>query len=216
MSSDPAAFIRAHTAVVAPPLIPEIRLHTASEITPIWEATEADLERLGLPPPYWAFAWAGGQALARHILDNPDLVAGRRVPDFASGSGLSAIAAAKAGAARVVANEIDVYAGAAIVLNAGLNGVALDLLLEDVVGGPNRGWDLVLAGDVCYEKPMAEAVFAWLQALAAAGTPVLVGDPRRTYLPKTGLEPIAHYSVQTTRAIEDSDVRNATVWRVRP
>jgi predicted nicotinamide N-methyase len=214
VGSDPAAFVRAHTEIVAPPLVPEIRLHMASEITPIWEATETELERLGLAPPYWAFAWAGGQAVARHVLDNPGLVAGRRVLDFASGSGLSAIAAAMAGAARVTANEIDPFAAAAIALNASLNGVAVENLVEDVIGMPNPGWDVVLAGDVCYEKPMAERAFAWLQDLAAAGALVLLGDPGRTYLPKTGLTRVANYSVRTTTAIEDSDVRNAIVWRV--
>ena len=216
MAGDPADFIRAHTEILAPPLIPEIRLHTASEISPIWEATEVDLDRLGLPPPFWAFAWAGGQALARYILDTPEIVAGKRVLDFAAGGGLSAIAAAKAGAAQVTANEIDPYAGAAVVLNAALNDAAVEVLVEDLIGRPNPGWDVILAGDVCYEKPMAERVFVWLCDLAADGALVLVGDPNRTYLPKTGLTRIARYSVPTTRAIEDSDVRNAVVWRVTP
>lgn len=216
MARDPAAFIRAHTEVLAPPLVPEIRLYTASEITPIWEATEAELERLGLPPPFWAFAWAGGQALARHVLDNTGIVAGRRVLDFASGGGLSAIACARAGAAQVTANEIDPYAGAAIALNAAENGLEVEIVVEDIVGRANPGWDVVLAGDVCYEKPMSERVFAWLRGLAAEGTTVLMGDPNRTYLPRDGLTPVAKYSVQTTRAIEDTDVRNAVVWRVTP
>lgn len=210
------AFVREKTQLLAPPLIPEIRLHTASEITPIWEASEAALEEIGVAPPFWAFAWAGGQALARYLLDNPDTVAGKRVLDFASGSGLSAIAAKRAGALRVEANEIDALAGAAISMNAQENGVELELLMEDLIGTANRGWDVVLAGDVCYEQPMAGRVEAWLRSLAGAGSLVLMGDPNRTYMPKGGLTRVAKYSVITTREIEDTDVRNATVWRVEP
>lgn len=210
------AFIRAHTAVARPPLVPEIALHQATEITPIWQATETFLEELGLEPPFWAFAWAGGQALARHVLDNPELVRGLRVLDFAAGSGLSGIAALMAGAASVETIEIDPYAGAAIRLNALLNGVVPEIRIGDIVGAANPGWDVVLAGDVCYEKAMAGRVFAWLRGLAGGGALVLMGDPNRTYLPQDGLTRIARYAVETTRAIEDSDVRNAIVWRVEP
>jgi len=207
-----AAFIRANTAVETPPLIPEIRLNLASEIVPIWQATEEELAAMGLPPPYWAFAWAGGQALARHILDTPEIVQGKTVLDFASGSGLVAIAAMKAGAARAIAADIDAYAAAATTLNAALNGVAVETASRDLIGtaGP---WDVVLAGDICYEQPLAERVTAWLRGLSAAGITVLMGDPGRTYLPKAGLEWVVRYAVKTTRELEDTDVRNAVVWR---
>jgi predicted nicotinamide N-methyase len=212
-SDDPPAFIRANTRLAAPRLIPEIRLHLADRLLPIWRATEPDLEALGLPPPYWAFAWAGGQALARFLLDRPETVAGRIVLDFGAGSGIAAIAAAKAGAARVIAAEIDTFARAAIALNAEANGVGIELAEADVVGGDDPAWDVIVAGDVCYEQPMAGAVEAWLRRLARRAT-VLIGDPQRTYFPRTGLEPLARYAVPTTTEIEDSDLRNAAVWRV--
>ena len=212
---NPAAFIRANTAVEAPRLVPEISLHLASEITPIWEATEAALEKAGLPPPYWAFAWAGGQALARYILDKPDTVRGRTILDFGAGSGLVAIAAAKAGAARVVAADIDLYAAAAISLNAALNEVAVECVTDDVIGRSD-GFESALIGDMCYERPLADRVEAWLRDLAARGTDVLIGDPGRTYFPKTGVERVARYSVATTREIEDTDLRMTGVWRIAP
>ena len=211
--SDPEAFVREHTAIESPPLVPELRLHLASEVVPLWQATESELEKMGLPPPYWAFAWAGGQALARYLLDRPALLKGKRVLDFASGSGLAACAAALCGAAEVTASEIDPYALAAIRLNAALNGCAVQVTAEDQIGR-DGGWQVVLAGDVCYEKPMAEAAFAWLSELARGGTMVLLGDPGRAYLPKSGLEKRARYAVPTTRELEDSDLRNAVVWRV--
>ncbi len=213
---DPSAFVLANTAVEAPPLIPEIKLHLASEVVPLWHSTEAELAAAGLPPPFWAFAWAGGQALARYLLDHPEQVAGRRVLDFAAGSGLQGIAGALAGAARVEASEIDAFARAAIGLNAKLNGVDITLLDGDLVETTNSGWDLVLAGDVFYEVPMAERVESWLRRLAAAGTEVLIGDPGRTYLPKAGLERVIAYGVKTTRELEDTDLRNAVVWRLVP
>lgn len=212
-ADDAAAFIRANTAIEAPRLVPEIRLHLASEITPIWEATEAALDAANLDPPYWAFAWAGGQALARYLLDNPETVAGKRVLDFGAGSGIEAIAAAMAGAASVLAADVDPVAAAATRLNAGLNGVAVETTSRDLVGEWG-GWDVVLAGDVCYERPMAERVEAWLADCAKAGALVLVGDPGRTYLPRRGLERLTGYAVRTTREIEDTDLRNACVWRV--
>jgi predicted nicotinamide N-methyase len=207
-----AAFIHANTAIEVPPLIPEIRLHLATEIVPIWRASEDALAELGVPPPYWAFAWAGGQALARYILDNPEIVAGRIVLDFASGSGLAAIAAAMAGAETVTATDIDPYASAAIGLNAALNGVSIEVTSGDIIGsmGP---WDVVLAGDICYERPLADRVTAWLRSLSEAGITVLLGDPGRTYLPKDGLDWLVRYAVKTTRELEDTDVRNAVVWR---
>ena len=211
---DHKAFIRANAAVARPPLVPEIALYQATEITPIWRAAEDWLEREGLDPPFWAFAWAGGQALARYLLDHPDVVAGRAVLDFAAGSGLVAIAAAMAEAARVEAVDVDTCAGAAMALNASRNGVRIEPRIADIVGAANPGWDVVLAGDVCYERPMAERVVPWLRSLAAGGALVLLGDPGRAYLPKRGLTQLAHYAVETTREIEDTDVCNARVWRV--
>ena len=213
-AADPVAFVEANTVVERPPLVPEIALHLANELVPIWEATESELARLGLPPPFWAFAWAGGQALARYMLDNPDLVAGKRVLDFAAGCGIQGIAAARAGALQVEASEIDLFAVASLRLNAVLNEVAIEIREEDLVGQQPAPWEVVLAGDVCYERPMAERVWAWLQALAADGALVLMGDPGRTYLPRSGLERVTAYGVKTTREIEDSDLRNAVIWRV--
>ena len=211
--ADPADFVRANTAIASPPLVPEIRLHLASEITPLWQATEASLARDQLPPPYWAFAWAGGQALARHILDQPELVRGRAVLDFGAGSGLVAIAAAKAGA-RVTAAEIDRFAAAAIGLNAALNGVAVAIEGADVIGGEPAPWQVVLAGDMCYERPLAERLTVWLQALAAQGATVLLGDPGRAYLPHTGLREIARYGVPTSLDLEDRTMRETVIWQL--
>jgi predicted nicotinamide N-methyase len=213
--TDPGAFILAQTAIAAPPLVPEIRLHLATEITPIWEATEASLAAMNLPPPYWAFAWAGGQALTRFLLDHPDWVKGKRVLDFAAGSGLSAIGAAKAGAAQVQAAEIDDFAIAAIMLNARINDVTIELVYEDLIGVEPR-WDVVLAGDVCYERPMAERVIAWFRALAGRGVAMLMGDPGRTYLPQSGLLELARYQVPTSLELEDRTTRETIVWRLMP
>ena len=212
--ADPAAFIRANTRLEAPALVPEIRLHLASELVPLWQASEAELERQGVPPPYWAFAWAGGQALARYLLDHPALVHGKAVLDFGAGSGLQGLAAAKAGAARVLALDIDPFACAAIRLNAAANALSVETSGADLLGDPCADFAVILAGDVCYERPMAGRVELWLKALSAAGKTVLMGDPGRTYLPRDGLERVTGYAVQTTREIEDSDLRNAVVWRV--
>jgi predicted nicotinamide N-methyase len=172
------------------------------------------MDEIGLPPPFWAFAWAGGQALARYLGDNPELVAGKRVLDFASGSGLVAIAAAMAGAARVEASETDEFAQAAIALNARRNAVAVAVLAEDVVGC-DRGWEVVLAGDVSYQKDMAEAVTSWLEGLARRGALVLIGDPRRSYLALDRLECLIEYGVPATRALEDADIKRAGVFKFR-
>ena len=209
--ADPAGFIRANTRLLPVPHAPEIRLHLADEATDLWQKTEEELGQIGLEPPYWAFAWAGGQALARFILDRPELVRGRSVLDFASGSGLTAIAAAKAGAARVFANDIDDFSVAAIALNAAANGVTLETLALDVIG--RNEWDVVLAGDVCYEREMAAQVTGWLTDLAARGVTVLLGDPGRSYLAKDKLEKLAEYAVPTTRALEDTEIRRTAVWR---
>ncbi len=212
--SDRSAFILAQTRLVATPLAPEIRLHVADEATELWQKTEDELGRTGLPPPFWAFAWAGGQALARYVLDHPELVAGRRVLDFAAGSGLVAIAAAKAGAGIIEASEIDPFATAAIALNAAQNGVSLIVRPVDLVGSDD-GWEVVLAGDVSYQRDMAESATRWLAALARRGARVLIGDPWRGYLARDLLESIAAYNVPVSRALEDADVKRADVFRFR-
>jgi len=207
-------FVVANTRLIAPPLTPEIRLRLADEAVPIWKKTEKELGAMGLPPPFWAFAWAGGQALARYALDNPGLARGKRVLDFASGSGLVAIAAALAGAAEAQASDIDAFAVAAIEDNAAANSVAVAARLEDLIGA-DEGWDVVLAGDVSYEREMAEAVTAWLASLARRGAAVLIGDPRRTYLALDRLESVIEYRVPVTRELEDSEIKRTGVFRFR-
>jgi predicted nicotinamide N-methyase len=213
---DPAVFVRRNTAIAVPPLVPEIRLYLATEVTPIWLATEETIARSGLPPPFWAFAWAGGQALARYLLDHPAVVAGRSILDFGAGSGLVAIAAAKAGAVSVVAAEIDNFAAAAISANAALNDVEIAVQTVDLLDTVNSGWDIVTAGDVCYERPMAERAMVWLRMLTARGTLVLLGDPGRAYLPAEGLIEHARYLVPTSRELEDRETRETVVWEVLP
>ncbi|MEE1610535.1 class I SAM-dependent methyltransferase [Microvirga sp. CF3016] len=213
MISDPVAFIRSETRLRPVPHAPEISLHVADEATELWQRTEEELGEIGLPPPFWAFAWAGGQALARYILDYPETVRGRRVLDFASGSGLVAIAAMKAGAAEVTACDIDPFAIAAIGLNAKANGVSAIIPLQADIVGHDRGWDTVLAGDICYERDLAQRVTDWLFALSRRGATVLIGDPGRSYLPKDRLENLAIYEVPVTRTLEDSDIKKSSVWR---
>jgi predicted nicotinamide N-methyase len=212
MIPDPVAFIRSETRLRPVPHAPEISLHVADEATELWQKTEEELGEIGLPPPFWAFAWAGGQALARYILDHPETVRGRRVLDFASGSGLVAIAAMKAGAADVTACDIDSFAVAAMDLNAKANGVSISPLQADIVG-QDQGWDTVLAGDICYERDLADRVVAWLFGLSRRGATVLIGDPGRSYLPKDRLENLAAYEVPVTRTLEDSDIKRSSVWR---
>lgn len=207
---NPADFIRANTALIAPPLVPEIRLHLATEVVPLWRATEDELAKIGVPPPYWAFAWAGGQALARHVLDTPSLVAGKQVLDIGSGSGLVGVAAAKAGAAQVLAADIDAFACEAIRLNAAANGVQIAVTQEDMIGSPDD-WDMLLVGDLFYERPLAERLLAWLASRKCAA---LLGDPGRSYFPKTGVEKLATYNVQTTRDLEDREIRETGVYRL--
>ena len=212
---EPVIFIRRNTAIAAPPLVPEISLHLATEITPIWHATEEILASGAVPPPFWAFAWAGGQALARYILDHPEQLAGRFVLDFGSGSGIVGISAAKAGAASVLAADIDRFAAAAIAANAALNGVDIETTTSDVVGAADPRWQVIAAGDVCYEQPMAGAVTDWLRSRARCGCLVLLGDPGRAYLPVDGLCERGRYVVPTSRELEDRDSREAVVWEVR-
>jgi predicted nicotinamide N-methyase len=207
----PESFITANAALMAPPLVPEIRLHLATEVVPLWRATEEELEKMGVPPPYWAFAWAGGQALARYILDHPDVVAGKRVLDIGSGSGLVAIAAAKAGAASTLAADIDAFSTAAIALNAAANGATVSVTQEDLIG-VEGDWDVILVGDLFYERPLAERLLAWLKTLHR---PALLGDPGRNYFPKDKVERLALYNVQTSRDLEDREIRETGVYRLK-
>ncbi|WP_201412369.1 class I SAM-dependent methyltransferase [Mesorhizobium sp. J8] len=206
-------FILDNTALMAPPHVPEVLLHLADEAHDLWLRTEEELAEIGLPPPFWAFAWAGGQGLARYVLDHPGTVRGRRVLDFASGSGLVAIAAIKAGAKQVIAADIDPFCETAIAINLQANGVEAQFLGTDCVG-TDDGWDVVLAGDVFYDKAFADRLLPWLGSLKARGAEILVGDPGRAYLPKTGLQSLAVYQVPVTRVLEDAEVKRTTVWRL--
>ncbi len=211
---DRPAFIRANTRPRPVPQTPEITLLMADDATELWQKTETDLGLLNLPPPFWAFAWAGGQALARYLLDNPETMRGARVLDFASGSGLVAIAAALAGALSVEAADIDLFALDAITLNGALNDVPLTPRGEDLVGR-DEGWDVVLAADIFYERDTAGAVTSWLKGLAARGARVLVGDPGRSYFEASAFEPLASYEVPVMRSLEDADAKRSGVWRVK-
>jgi predicted nicotinamide N-methyase len=208
------AFILTNTRLQAPPHTPELRLHLADEVTPIWRMTEEELGAIGLPPPFWAFAWAGGQALARYILDHREEAAGRRVVDFATGSGIVAIAAAMAGAASVLAADIDPFCAAAVALNAEANGVRIHFTDADLLDAAAPTAELILAADICYEQPLADRVMAWLAAARDAGARVLIGDPGRSYFPKSGLVRLAEYRVPTTRELEDSEIKRTAVWSI--
>jgi len=212
VKTDPESFIRANTGILSPPHVPEIRLHLASEAHELWLKTEEELEEIGLPPPFWAFAWAGGQGLARYVLDHPETVRERRVVDFASGSGLVAIAAKMAGALDVIAADIDPWAETAVRLNAEANGVSVTFLGEDIIGR-QRHADVYLAGDVFYDQEFADRLRPWFGALLRAGALVLVGDPGRSYCPREMMTALATYEVPVTRALEDSEVKRTTVWR---
>jgi predicted nicotinamide N-methyase len=210
---DPAGFIRANTRLLPVPLVPEISLHVADEAVPLWSKTEEELGEAGLPPPFWAFAWAGGQALARYVLDHREHVAGQTVLDLASGSGLVAIAAMKAGATRVIGYDIDAFARVAIGINATDNGVVVEARSDDLLGAaiaPEA--QTILAGDIFYERDTAERAYAYLSGQAARGTTVLIGDPGRSYLPKDKLRKLAEYKVPVTRDLEDAEIKNTAVW----
>lgn len=209
-------FVAANTAVRPVPHCPEILLHLADEALPLWEKTEEELGQIGLPPPFWAFAWAGGQALARYLLDNPGVVAGRRVLDLGAGSGLVAIAAMKAGAAHALAADPDPWSAAAIGLNAELNGVAVDATTADLLDGPAPKADLLAVGDLFYEKPLAARVLGFLDRCRAAGAEILVGDPGRTYLPRGRLSHLATYEVPTPKALEDLEIKQTAVFALAP
>ena len=214
MSADARRFILDSTSILTPPHVPEVRLHLADEAHDLWHKTEEQLAQTGLPPPFWAFAWAGGQGLARYVLDNPQTVRGRRVLDFASGSGLVGIAAKMAGAAECICADIDSYGCDAASLNAALNNVAVTPLCGNLIGSAPDA-DILLAGDVFYDRQLASSLIPWFARLAARGAVVLIGDPGRAYLPKARLEQLAVYQVPVTRALEDADVKRTTVWRFR-
>lgn len=191
-----------------------MRLWQADEITPIWSATEADLQQAGLDPPFWAFPWAGGQAVARLILARPGLARGKRVLDIAAGSGMIAVAAASAGAAQVLANDIDPLCEAAVALNAGANGVEIGWLSGNLLEAPPPDVDVILAGDVFYQKQMAERFLDWLGCAAAQGVDVYAGDPGRAYAPEGGAAPVAEYDIETTTDLESVSQRRAVVWKL--
>ncbi|MFI4999144.1 MAG: class I SAM-dependent methyltransferase [Reyranellales bacterium] len=218
LPADPEGFIRANTALEAPAMVPEFKLWLASEYVPIWQATEAWLEEQNVDPPYWAFCWPGGQAIARYLLDNPALVRGKHVIDFAAGSGVSALAAVRAGAASVVANDIDALSLVATRLNAEANGLGVDVSAADWLAGsagaPDA--DVVIAGDVCYERDMSTRALAWLRSHAHKGRLVLLGDPGRNYFSAQGLEECARYEIPTSLQLENRGMRETVVWRVLP
>lgn len=207
-------FILSNTAVRAPPHVPEVVLHLADEAHDLWLKTEEELAEIGLPPPFWAFAWAGGQALARHVIDHPTIVEGRSVLDFAAGSGLVGIAAAKAGARHVLAADIDPFCKAAMLINAEMNFVTIEVVIEDLIGQTVEA-EVILAGDVFFDRAMSARIAPWFDLMTATSRTVLVGDPGRAYLPAHKVEHLATYEVPVTRALEDAEVKRTTVWRWR-
>ncbi len=218
LPADPEGFIRANTALEAPVMVPEFKLWLASEYVPIWQATEAWMEEQNIDPPYWAFCWPGGQAVARYLLDNPEQVRGKRVIDFAAGSGVSSMAAVRAGARSVMANDIDALSLVAARLNAGANALSIDVSLEDWLAGPDGApdADVVIAGDVCYERDMSVRALAWLRGHAALGRLVLLGDPGRNYFSAQGLIERARYEIPTSLQLENRGMRETVVWQVCP
>ncbi|QQS13687.1 MAG: methyltransferase [Rhodospirillales bacterium] len=216
--ADPESFIREHTALEAPAMVPELRLWLAAEYLPIWQATEAWLEERNVDPPYWAFCWPGGQAMARYLLDNPDTVAGRTVIDFAAGCGVASLAAMKAGAARATGNDIDPMAVASMRLNAEANGLGIETSADDwLAGAPaTPEAEIVIAGDVCYEREMTARAMVWLRGHAAAGRLVLLGDPGRNYFTADRLVEMARYQIPTSLQLENRGLRETVVWRVLP
>ncbi len=209
------AFIRANTRLIAPPLVPEILLHLAEESLPIWRKTEEELGEMNVPPPYWAFAWAGGQAVSRYLLDNSAAVAGKRVLDLGTGGGIAAIAATKAGAASVLAADIDRVALAACLLNSQANGVNLTTTADDMMAQLPLQHDVVIVGDLFYERALAEAVLTFIDAARGNGALVLIGDPQRNYFPRGRFDKLAEYKVPVTRELEDSEIKVTAVWQAR-
>jgi predicted nicotinamide N-methyase len=218
LPADPEGFIRANLALESPAMVPEFRLWLATEYVPIWQATEAWLEQHNVDPPYWAFCWPGGQAIARYLLDHPDTVRGKRVIDFAAGSGVSSMAAAHAGAQSVVANDVDLLSLVAVRLNAKANGLAFEVSADDWLAGADGApdADVVIAGDVCYEREMSVRALAWLRGHANAGRLVLLGDPGRNYFSAQGLEELARYEIPTSLQLENRGMRETVVWKVLP
>ena len=216
MTARHADFISANTAVHRPTLTPEIALHLATEVTPLWHATAETLHQSGTEPPFWAFAWPGGLALARYVMDNPDSVRGRLVLDIATGSGLVAIAAARTGAASVTANDIDPMALAAVALNAQINYVVIKTRTDDLTAGAEatEDYDVVLAGDIFYDRDMAARFTPWLRDRAARGALVLIGDPDRAYVPVNYLKQLAVYEVATSLDLESTPTKLTTIWQV--
>ena len=212
-ANDLAAFIRANTSLLPPPLVPEIKLHLAEKSVPLWQKTEEQLGEINVPPPFWAFAWAGGQALARYRLDHPEICRGSSVIDLGAGSGLTGLAALRAGAKSVVAADIDAFAAAACRLNAAANGMVLSTIEIDLLAAPPPPCDVVLVGDLFYERQLADRVLAFCDSAKAAGAVVLIGDPRRSYFPKGRFTLLAEYQVPVTRDLEDSEIKNTSVWR---
>jgi predicted nicotinamide N-methyase len=206
-------FIRQNTTVMTPPLVPEVKLHLAHEAVPLWQKTEEELGEMGLPPPFWAFAWAGGQALARYVLDHSSMVENLKVLDLATGSGLVAIAAAQAGSTSIIAADIDEFATTAALMNAELNQVSLDIKLEDLLLQQPPSADVILVGDLFYEKTLATRCLAWLRQ--AQGTRIFIGDPGRSYLPRDQLEKLAEYNVPVTRDLEDAEIKRTAVWQLK-
>lgn len=207
-----ASFIRANTCLLAPPLVPEITLHLAAESVPIWQKTEEELGEMNIPPPYWAFAWAGGQALARYLLDNPHVCRGRTVLDLGTGSGMTGIAAAMTGAASVLAADIDILALCAAEMNAAANNVRLDVTGEDQLGAAPGPFAVILVGDLFYERTLAERVVTYIEAAKVAGASIYIGDPQRGYFPKGRFTALAEYKVPVTRELEDSEIKRTAVW----
>jgi predicted nicotinamide N-methyase len=210
--ADPRGFILAHTRLQHPPHTPELDLYLADEVTPIWRLTEEELGRIGLPPPFWAFAWAGGQALARYLLDHPGEAKGKSVFDLGTGSGIVAIAAAKAGAKATNGCDVDAFCAAAVALNARANDVIVGFARRDGLERDPPDAEVICAADVCYEQPLADRAIAWLRTAHERGARVLLGDPGRTYFPKSGLVKLAEYQVPTTRELEDAEVKRTAVW----
>lgn len=208
------AFIKSHLAIGRSVLVPEIRLYLASELTPLWLATESFLAQHNMAPPYWAFSWPGSEALARYINDNPFLVSGKRILDFAAGCGLAGIAAAKAGASAVEAVEIDPLAGEAVRLNAELNQVDISISLDNVIGR-DGGWDVIIAGDVCYESAMAATIVPWLKRQAECNI-VLLADPGRKYSPREIGRILACYEVPASLELEQSNKKTTIIYEVSP
>ena len=208
------AFILSNTVLQDAPFVPELRLYLANSVIPFWQATENWLAEHNVDAPFWAFAWPGGLAIARHLLDHPHLAAGRRVLDFAAGGGIAGLAAARAGAASVDVRDINPMAHAACTLNALANGLTLTVLDQDIVGSPCR-WDLILAGDICYEAPMTRHILPWLRTLAGQAQ-VLVADPGRAYLPSDGLEKFAAYMVPTNLELEDRTEKLTSLYWLKP